>query len=198
MQLHWPAPERNKGPILEVLRRVLPTRGTLLELASGSGQHAVFFAAALPGWRYIPSDIAAQNLESIRAYWEAARLPNLLAPLALDVRANDWQVEPLDAVYSANLLHISPWECTEALLRGAARHLRPLGQLILYGPFRIAGQHTSESNRQFDADLRGRDARWGVRDLDDVVAVANGCGLQLRERVALPANNQCLVLQRQG
>jgi SAM-dependent methyltransferase len=196
MQQHWPAPERNKGPILEVLQRVLPGQGTLLELASGSGQHAVFFAQALPHWRYVPSDISPQNLASIRAYREQAQLPNLLAPRSLDVRATDWQLSELDAVYSANMLHISPWECTEALLRGAARHLRSQGQLIVYGPFRVAGQHTSESNRQFDADLRAQDASWGVRDLEEIVAFAEACGLQLRERVALPANNQCLVLQR--
>jgi len=196
MQLHWPAPERNKGPILAVLQRVLPAQGTLLELASGTGQHAVFFAQALPGWRYLPSDIGPENLASIRAYREQVQLPNLLAPRTLDVRAADWQVGELDAVYNANMLHISPWECTEALLRGSARHLRQHGQLILYGPFRMAGQHTSESNQQFDADLRAQDARWGVRDLEDIVASAETCGLQLRERVALPANNLCLVLAR--
>jgi len=196
MQLHWPAPERNKGPILEVLRRVLPARGTLLEIASGSGQHALHFARALPEWNFIPSDIEPAHLASIRAYRAEAGLANLLEPRTLDVRDTDWNCPALDAVFSANLIHIAAWNCCEALLRGAARHVRPSGMLVLYGPFRIGGQHTSESNRAFDADLRARDASWGVRDLELVENVASAAGFSSRERVAMPANNQCVIFAR--
>lgn len=198
MQLHWPAPERNKTPILEVLQRVLPARGVLLEVASGTGQHAAFFAQALTGWTWIPSDIDPRNLASIAAYRERAGLPNLAPPRALDVCAQDWQLEQLDAIFNANMIHISPWECCEGLLRGAASRLRDGGLLILYGPFRIGGEHTAESNRAFDADLRARDARWGVRDLHTVVQLAASIGLSQRQRVDMPANNLCVILERQG
>lgn len=196
MLLNWPAPERNKVPILEVLQRLLPQTGTLLEIASGTGQHAVFFAQALPGWRYLPSDIDPANLSSIQAHREQAGLPNLAAPRALDVCERDWHMEPLDAVFSANMIHIAPWACCEGLLRGAAAHTREGGKLILYGPFRIAGEHTSESNGAFDADLRRRDARWGVRDLESVTELGLGLGFQLSEVVAMPANNQCVCFER--
>jgi SAM-dependent methyltransferase len=198
MQLHWPAPERNKLPILDILKRVLPgsRRGTLLEIASGSGQHAVFFASELRDWIWQPSDVDPQNLASVRAYREAAQLANLQPEIRLDVRVDDWSIGPLDAVFCANMIHIAPWECCEGLLRGAARHLRSGGKLILYGPFQVAGQHTSDSNREFDADLRMRDARWGVRDLDAVALLAENQGLRLCETVAMPANNQAAVFER--
>ncbi|MEY4576017.1 MAG: hypothetical protein RL701_720 [Pseudomonadota bacterium] len=204
MQLYWPAPERNKGPILEVLRRVLPVRGTLLEIGSGTGQHAVFFASALPNWTFVPSDPTPANVSSIEAYRAAAQLPNLQPPAPLDVLASTWTwstsaSEPaqLDAIFSANMIHIAPWECCAALMRGAARYLRAGGQLILYGPYRIAGEHTSDSNREFDADLRLRDARWGVRDLEAVEELGSSFGLHLRERVTMPANNLCLRFERE-
>jgi len=196
MLLHWPAPERNKTPILEVLQRILPEAGTLLEVASGTGQHAAYFARSLPGWRWQPSDVDPKNLASIAAYWEQAQLPNLVEPRALDVCADDWGTGPLDAVFNANMIHISPWACCEGLLRGSARHLRAGGQLILYGPFRIGGAHTASSNHDFDADLRGRNASWGVRDLETVAELALTLGLELRERVEMPANNQCVVFAR--
>jgi len=197
MLQRWPAPERNKVPILEVLQRVLPADGgRLLELASGSGQHAAFFAEALPAWTWQPTDIDPENLASIAAHREHVRLPNLLPPRALDVRESDWQTGSLEAVFNANLIHIAPWECCEGLLAGAARHLQARGVLVLYGPYRIAGEHTADSNREFDAGLRARDPSWGVRDLEAVSALAGELGLHLRERVAMPANNQCLVFER--
>lgn len=198
MQMHWPAPERNKVPILEVLRRSLPHAGRLLEVASGTGQHAAHFAAALPAWTWLPSDVDPRNLASIAAYVEAAQLPNLAAPRALDVCAQDWQIGEgeLDALFNANMIHISPWACCEGLLRGAGAHLRAGGLLILYGPFRIGGDHTAESNREFDADLRRRDARWGVRDLETVAELARSFGLTHRDTVAMPANNQTVVFER--
>jgi SAM-dependent methyltransferase len=197
MLLQWPAPERNKVPILEVLQRVLPPGGgTLLEVASGSGQHAAFLAAALTSWTWQPSDVDPRNLASIAAHREQVGLPNLLAPRHLDVRQTDWELGPLDAVFNANMIHISPWECCEGLLGGSARIVRRGGLLVLYGPYRVGGEHTAESNRRFDADLRAQDERWGVRDLEAVTELANAHGLDLRERVAMPANNQCLVFVR--
>ena len=196
-KLSWPAPERNKQPILAVLARVLPQTGTLLELASGTGQHAAYFVQQLPGWTFQPSDVDASNLASISAHVREAASPRLLPPLRLDVCDDDWQVGPVDAMYSANLVHIAPWEAAVGLLRGASRHLEPAGLLIMYGPFRIGGRHTAPSNESFDADLRRRDARFGVRDLETVLSAANEHGLALLERVEMPANNQTLVLQRQ-
>ena len=197
MLLRWPAPERNKVPILEVLRRVLPSGGgKLLEVASGSGQHAAFFAAGLPSWSWQPSDIDPRNLASIAAHREQVGLPNLLAPRALDVRQTAWETGPLEAVFNANMIHISPWECCEGLLVGAARNVRAGGVLVLYGPFRVGGEHTAESNRRFDADLREQDVRWGVRDLEAVADHAHPLGFDLRERVAMPANNLCVVFER--
>lgn len=196
MQLHWPAPERNKVPILEVLRRILPSAGRLLEVASGTGQHSAYFAGALPAWTWLPSDVDPKNLASIAAYVAEAALPNLAAPRELDVCAHDWGVSELDAVFNANMIHIAPWECCEGLLRGAGRNLRDGGVLIMYGPFRIGGEHTAESNREFDSDLRRRDPRWGVRDLEVVVELAQSFGLTHCDTIAMPANNQSIVFER--
>ena len=196
MKLCWSAPERNKGPILEVLERVLPKQGTVLEIASGTGQHVIHFAQHLPALTFIPSDIDESNLESIRAWLAEAGLPNVLPPLRLDVTSEDWAAGEVNAIVNANMIHISPWECTEGLLAGAERYLSARGVLALYGPFRINGEHTAPSNAEFDADLKRRDARWGVRDLETVVALAHEHGLHFTERVAMPANNQTLVFRR--
>lgn len=199
MKLSWPAPERNKLPILEVLRRVLPSAGRVLEISSGTGQHAAFFAAQLPGITWQSSDMDDQNLASIHAWVEDSALTNLPAPVTLDVCSNAWPVETrdaFDAIFNANMVHIAPWECCVGLIAGAARHLKPHGLLIVYGPFRIGGAHTSESNETFDAGLKARDPRWGVRDLEAVVELAEGAGFSLRERVQMPANNQMLVFER--
>jgi SAM-dependent methyltransferase len=192
----WPAPERNKQPILEVLQRVLPTSGSLLEIASGSGQHAAFFASALPALDYQPSDLDEANLRSIRAWVDDTALPNLRAPLTLDVCSADWGVGALDAIYNANMIHIAPIECCEGLMRGAGRHLRVGGVLVVYGPFKLGGAHTSDSNARFDLDLQARDPRWGVRDVERLQSLGEAAGLVLEERVAMPANNQCLVFRR--
>lgn len=195
-KLTWAAPERNKQPILDVLQRALPPSGTLLELASGTGQHAAHFARHLPSWSIQPSDVEPENLASIRAWVSEARLPNLLDPRRIDVLDDDWQVPVATAIFNANLIHIAPWQAAVGLMRGAARHLEPGGKLIVYGPFRIEGQHTAASNENFDASLRERDARFGVRDLEAVLALAGDNGLHLVERLAMPANNQTLVLAR--
>ncbi len=187
-------PERNKRPILEILHRVLPGRGTVLEIGSGSGQHAAFFSGELPNLDWQPSDIDPDNLASVRAWCREAAHPNFREPMRLDVLDDDWGIGAVDAVFSANLIHIAPWECTVALLSGAHHHLKPSGLLILYGPFRIGGEHTAESNDAFDKELRERDPQWGVRDLESVVEAA--AGLDLEERVAMPANNQTLLFRR--
>jgi SAM-dependent methyltransferase len=183
--------ERNREPILAVLRRVLPARGTLLEIASGTGQHVAHFAQALPAWTFQPSARELEMHASIAAW--CAGLPNVLPPLLLDVTQEPWPIARCDALFNANMIHIAPWPVCEALLRGAARCLPPGGPLVLYGPFRIAGAHTAESNAAFDARLRAEDPSWGVRDLEAVCEVAAAHGLVLRERVAMPANNQTLI-----
>ena len=194
-RLHSPAAERNRGPILAELRRLLPARGVLLEVASGTGQHAAHCAAALPGWTWWPSDPEARSRASILAWCEG--LANVQPPLALDVLAEPWTGVParLDAVYCANMLHISPWATCAALMQGAARRLRGGGWLLLYGPYLVDGEPTAPGNQAFDTDLRQRDPRWGLRRLGDVQAEAMSAGLHLRERIAMPANNLLLVFQ---
>lgn len=189
---HAPATSRNREPILAVLRRILPDRGTLLEIASGTGEHAAFLAPHFPRLTWQPSDIAAENLASIAAWVADTAAANLLPPLRLDVAA-PWPVDRLDAVFNANMIHISPWETATGLMRGAGAHLAMGGVLVLYGPFRIGGAHVSESNAAFDRSLRAQNARWGVRDLEDVVALAAANGLAHRETVDMPANNRTLV-----
>jgi len=193
---HSPAAERNRGPILAELQRLLPTQGLALEIASGTGQHAAHFAAALAGWRWQPTDGDARSPASIAAWCEG--LANVLPPLHLDVLADPWPgvPNPVDAIFCANLLHISPSATTPALMRGAARHLSAEGLLLLYGPYLVDGVDTAPSNLAFDADLRARDAAWGLRRLADVVLQAGNAGLQLRERVAMPANNLLLAFAR--
>jgi len=195
-KLTWGAPERNKQPILEILERVLPETGTLLEVASGTGQHAVHFAQHLPSWTIQPSDVDPANLASIRAWRLEAGLPNLCEPLELDVASDDWPVSPLPAIFNANLIHIAPWSAALGLIRGAARHLLPGGQLIVYGPFRIGGAHTAPSNQAFDESLRAQNSDFGVRNLEDLRTVAEQHGLAFSERIEMPANNQTVVFTR--
>ena len=197
-----PAVARNREPILAVLRRVvplpiLPERGLVLEIASGSGEHAVYFAAALPNLRWQPTDPDPEARDSIAAYRAAAQLPNLLPPLALDAAASSWPVTRADAVVSINMIHIAPWAAAEGLMAGAKRLLPGGGVLFLYGPFREHGQHTAPSNAAFDESLRARNREWGVRDLDEVAALASRHGLALEERLAMPANNLSVVFRRQ-
>ena len=193
-----PAAERNQAPILAQLQRLLPARGRLLEIAAGTGQHAVHCAAGLPGWTWQPTDPTAEALRSIAAWSAQAPSPGLLPPLQLDVLAEPWPLaaggaEPWQAVYCANLLHIAPWACCTALMRGAAQRLSAGGQLITYGPYLVAGVATSPGNLAFDADLRARDPQWGLRWLHDVVAEAAAAGLRMQEQVEMPANNRLLV-----
>ena len=191
----YPATARNRDPILAVLQRVLPSRGLLLEVASGSGEHAVHFAAHLPDLVFQPTDPAAEARESIEAWRVHEGRPNVRPPLALDAAASTWPVEAAEAVLCVNMVHISPWAATLGLLEGAARILPPGGPLVLYGPYRIGGAHTAPSNASFDASLRARDPRWGVRDLERVLEEAAARGLAHEETVPMPANNQTVVLR---
>jgi len=187
---------RNRDPILAVLRRVLPPRGTVLEIASGSGEHAVHFAAALPELTWQPTDRDPAALRSIAAYRDAAALPNLAPPVALDAASPAWPIAQADAVVAINMVHISPWRATQGLMAGAARVLAPAGVLYLYGPYKENGAHTAPSNAEFDASLRARDPEWGVRDVREVEDLARAHGLVLAKRVAMPANNLSLVFRR--
>ena len=198
-----PAAERNLTPILQKLQALLPASGRALEVASGTGQHVAGFAAALPGWTWQPSDHDPANLESIAAWAAQAGVRNVLAPVPLDVRAARWPGEapaenpaPWDLVYCANLLHIAPWDCCAALVRGAARTLAPHGLLVTYGPYLEGGVPTAPGNLEFDASLRQRNPAWGLRRLEDVVQQVAQAGLQLDARHRLPANNLLLVFTR--
>ena len=195
-RLHSPAAERNRGPILAELQRLLPPQGTLLEIASGTGQHAAHCAAGLPGWQWQPTDGDAALLPSITAW--CAGLPQVRPPLLLDVLAPHWPGVPerVEAIFCANLLHIAPWATCAALMQGAARHLAPHGLLVTYGPYLENELTTAQGNIAFDADLRARNPAWGLRRLADVAQQAALAGLHLQERVALPANNLLLVWQR--
>ena len=194
--LFAPATARNGAAILEVLQAVLPPGGTVLEVASGTGEHAVRFAAALPGLTWQPSDPDRRGLASIRAHARAAGLPNLRPALELDARSETWPVARAEAMVCINMIHIAPWAATEGLLAGADRLLPTGGPLVLYGPFRLGGAHTAESNARFDDDLRMRDPEWGVRDLEAVLAAAARYGLHLDQRIAMPANNLSVVLRK--
>jgi SAM-dependent methyltransferase len=194
--LHAPATQRNREPILEVLRRVLPKEGLVLEISSGTGQHAAFFAEGLPGITWQPSDPSPAHLQSIEAWLQSTGAANLLAPVFLDVLSKRWPLSQAAAIVNINMIHIAPWEACEALMTGAAAILAPGAPLFLYGPFKRNGEHTSESNAAFDARLRNDDPRFGVRDLADVKAVAQRAGFRLQEVVEMPANNLSVVFVR--
>jgi Protein of unknown function (DUF938) len=189
-----PSAARNRGPIREVLTRVLPKKGIALEIGSGTGEHVICFAKALPGLLWLPSDPDAASRASIKAWRAIEGLANVRAPVAIDVREKVWGVEndaPFDAMISLNMVHIAPWEAALGLLAGA-------GVLVFYGPFMLGGTHTAASNAAFDADLKRRDPRWGVRDVDELIGAAAPHGLELLELVAMPANNISLVFIKVG
>jgi SAM-dependent methyltransferase len=197
-----PAAERNQAPIFAVLQGLLGLSGRALEIASGTGQHAVHFAEALPGWQWQPTDVTEDHFPSLRVRAMQAAVSNVAAPRRLDVLHATWPsdgaafAEPFDLIYCANLLHISPWPTCAALMAGATRHLTPHGWLAVYGPFIEADVPTAPSNLAFDADLRQRDPAWGLRLLADVQEAAQATGLVLAQRHALPANNLLLVFKR--
>jgi hypothetical protein len=198
---HAPAATRNRGPILEVLRDVLAGQGsgTVLEIASGTGEHAVFFAEALPHLEWQPTDPDPVARASIAAYRQDAQLPNLRAPLELDVSRPVARWPPLEpiAIVCANMIHIAPWTACLGLLSGAGAILGAGQPLVLYGPFRFDGVFTAASNKEFDATLRDRNPAWGVRDLTAVTRAAEQAGLERTEVIAMPANNHCVVFRKQ-
>lgn len=201
---HSPAAERNKQAILDVLRSVLPARGTALEIASGTGQHVAWFAAALPGWTWQPTEADAGLLPAIGERVAQEALTNVRPPLLLDVTASRWpsggtEFEPgFDAIFCANMLHIAPWACCAGLMQGAARYLAPSGVLVTYGPYLEDEVTTAPSNLAFDASLKSRAGQWGLRRREDVEAEAARAGLALRQRHAMPANNLLLVFGRKA
>ena len=190
-----PAAERNKGPILTVLSRVLPAHGLVLEIASGTGQHVVHFAEAMPHLTWQPSDPDPELRASIRAWIAQTGVSNVQAPLDLDVCRQPWAVETADAMVCINMIHIAPWAATTALMAGAARLLPPTGVLVLYGPYRREGRHTAPSNEAFDRQLRASNPDWGVRDLEAVTEAAASHGLALQDVTTMPANNLCVVFR---
>ena len=193
-----PAADRNKQPILTVLRHVLPDAGNALEIASGTGQHAAWFAAGLPRWTWQPTDVQPAALDSIAARVAQNGLANVFLPLQLDVMAPRWLPDEarFDAIVCANMLHIAPWATCAALMQGSARHLAAGGALITYGPYLEDGVPTAEGNLAFDQSLRAQDAGWGLRRREDVEREAAKAGLQLAARHAMPANNLLLVWTR--
>ena len=191
-----PAALRNREPIAEVLGEWLPASGLVLEIASGTGEHAAYFAERFPTLEWQPSDFHPDALASMAAWWADANLPNLREPLTIDAAATSWPIEHADSVLSINMVHISPWQSALGLLDGAARLLSPGGCLILYGPWLMAGLPTAPSNLAFDADLKRRDPRWGLRAVEDFAAAARERGLDLEETRAMPANNLMLLLRR--
>jgi hypothetical protein len=195
MKRSAPATERNREPLAAVLRQVLPERGTLLEIASGTGEHAVYFARLFPNLLWQPTDPDPQALDSIRA-WRAEQGPaNLLEPLRLDASAESWPAGSADAILCVNMVHISPWAATEGLMRGAGRLLAAGAPLVLYGPYRRAGVATAPSNEAFDESLRARNPEWGLRDLEAVEAEAGRHRLALERVVEMPANNLTVVFR---
>jgi SAM-dependent methyltransferase len=191
-----PAAERNKDPILTVLETVLPESGSVLEIASGTGQHVCFFAAALPNIRWQPTEPDAEHRDAIEARIREAGLTNVEPPLALDVHEPRWPVAAqYDAVLCINMIHISPWTSTNALCIGAARHLRTGGKLVLYGPY-LEGGTAVKSNLDFDATLKRRNLEWGLRDIEEVTRTAALHGLQRQQIVRMPANNLTVVFSK--
>lgn len=193
---HAPATLRNRDAIAAVLTEWLPASGTVLEVASGSGEHVVHFAAAFPALDWQPSDPDPAGRVSIAAWCAEAALANIAPPLALDAAAADWPLDRADAILCINMIHISPWAATLGLLAGAARLLAPGAPLILYGPYIEPDVPTTDSNLAFDASLCARDPAWGLRQLDDIKAVAAAAGLRFAERLAMPANNLMLLFRR--
>lgn len=188
---HAPATERNREPIREVLARFVPKGARVLEIAAGTGQHAAYLAPRLEASAWLPTDGDPTSLASIDAW--RTESDAILPARVLDVTKAEWPEGPFDVVYSANMIHIAPWACCEGLVDGAARVLGEGGLLVLYGPFKRGGAHTAPSNEAFDASLRARDPRWGVRDLEEVTARAAQAGLSLREIVEMPANNLTVI-----
>jgi hypothetical protein len=191
-----PSAERNKGPITEILIRVLPAQGDVLEISSGTGQHVLHFAQAMPHIRWHPTERDADCLTSIASWLARTPRPNVKAPVYLDVHDAIWPAHEVAAVVCINMIHIAPPSATEALLRGASNVIAPGGMLFLYGPYRQKGQHTSTSNEAFDQLLKSENPEWGVRNLEDVAHLAGSVGLELEQTHDMPANNLAVIFRK--
>ena len=193
---HAPATAHNRGPILDVLRSILPPSGTVLEVASGTGEHVVHFARAFPMLEWQPSDPSREARHSIDAWIAAEGVESVRSPLDLDAACDSWPIDQATAVVCINMIHISPWASTEGLMRGAGRILNAGAPLYLYGPFRQPAKALELSNATFDEDLRNRDPRWGLRDLDEVAVCAGSFGFVLDRVVDMPANNLSVIFRK--
>lgn len=198
LRLHAPAAQRNRDPILDILREALPAEGLVLEIASGTGEHVTHFAQGLPGLTFQPSDPDARARMSVAGWIAATGLANVLAPLELDVRRTPWPLARADALVCINMIHISPWEATESLFATAAALLPDGAPLVTYGPYKQGGEHTAPSNVEFDASLRATNPAWGVRDLEAVAACAAKNGFSEPRIIEMPANNLTLVFRLSG
>jgi hypothetical protein len=195
-----PATQRNREPILEVLLQILPAKGNILEVASGTGEHGIFFASHLYPRQWIPSDPNPMLRESINAWRDRTPVDNLQPPLAINAEDSVWSIEAknieIAAIVNINMIHIAPWSACLGLMAGANRLLSAGGILYLYGPFKQNGKHTAPSNVTFDESLRAQNSQWGVRNLEDVIEVAKANNLSLLEIIPMPANNLSVVWQR--
>ena len=191
-----PATVRNRDFILDVLRDVLPTTGVILEIASGSGEHVVHFARNFPSLVFQPSDPEPDALRSISAWTKATNVANVRAPLVLDASQSIWPIASADGIICINMVHISPWEATVGLIKGAATLLPPASPLYLYGPYKRKGFTTAPSNQEFDRNLRDRNQTWGLRDLEAVAAIAQSVGFSVPAVTEMPANNLSVVFRR--
>jgi cyclopropane fatty-acyl-phospholipid synthase-like methyltransferase len=195
---HAPHADRNKGPIVDVLRRVLPDVGIVLEIGSGTGQHITHFAREFPGVEWQPSDYDQVAVASIESYRRESRLPNVREPLLLEVRKRTWGNGLLDAVVAIDLVHVTSWSVCEGLFDGARRHLKPSGVLVMYGPFKQEGGFQAPENATLDAALRAKNPDWGLRDLEAVAALGMARGLLVEQVVDMPANNVAVVFRKQA
>lgn len=195
-RLDAPATERNREPILSVLKTVLPPKGQVLEIASGTGQHLTFFAPHFPELTWQPSDPDPMHLASIASWIEQRPSVNILSPIQLDVTRNDWKIDHADVMLCINMIHIAPWQACLGLLRGTQSILPNDGMLYLYGPFKQQGQHTAPSNEDFDLSLRAQDTSWGVRDLEEVIDTAQQYDLHLQQIIPMPANNFSVIFYK--
>jgi len=196
LRQYAPATLRNRDLILGILRDVLPTKGVILEIASGSGEHVVHFARSFPDLVFQPSDREPKSLESVAAWVEATRVANVLAPTVLDVSQSAWPIASADGIICINMVHISPWEATLGLVKGAAAILPSTAPFYLYGPYKREGFATAPTNQAFDRSLRDRNATWGLRDLDAVAAAAQSVGFSVPTITEMPVNNLSVVFRR--
>ncbi|MDJ0846463.1 DUF938 domain-containing protein [Crocosphaera sp.] len=201
LKQYAPATQRNREPILEVLLRVLPSSGNILELASGTGEHSLFFAPAFSPRLWIPSDPNPIARDSIEAWRQESLIDNIQSPLNINVEDDRWVIETeklnITTIININMIHISPWNACLGLMEGAKRILPSGGILYLYGPYKQEGKHTAPSNKSFDQSLRSQNPEWGVRNLEDVVKVAEDKGFILQEKIEMPANNLSVIFKKQ-